>query len=289
MKRTAFPITIFILAQVAGVAILVLWIVLTASTPSHVMWMVQGILLMATVIIGVTAIFVFWIKMRNLDAERVNFISSVSHELLTPLASLRLYLETLQIRKLDDATRKEFLARMLGDTERLSHSISSILTAARIERRKQLYSFAACNLSALIGEYLDQEAGRFEDAEIIRNLEPDCWAVVDEKSIHSVLANLLDNAVRYSEAPAHIRVSLKRQKKKLRLSVSDRGEGVEESELKRIFKLFYRKSGHPVGTGLGLYIVRRIIRDHRGKVWAERRKSRSGLRIVILLKAEQAG
>ena len=281
MKKSFFPITAFILAQLAGITILVLWIVWSASGPSHVWWMIQGILLMFLVIVGVTTVFVSYTKSRRLDAERVNFISSISHELLTPLSSLRLYLETMQLRRLDDEQRARFLTRMLGDIDRLSDSITSLLGAARIESAKQLYHFEVLEIAGLVKELLETNRELERDAKITLDFELDVYARVDKESFSNALKNVVANSIRYSNGQANVEISLNRRGKWAFLTIKDQGDGVEPSELKRIFKLFYRSSSNPVGTGLGLYIVQKVIRAHKGKVWAQSQGSGEGLCVNI--------
>ncbi len=286
MKRVALPIAAFVLAQSASVALLVLWIVQHSLEPSHVWWMIQGILLSLVIILGATTLFIFWTKSRNLDAERVNFISSISHELLTPLASLRLYVETMQLHQLDDETRKVFLERMHNDSLRLAGSISSLLSAGRIEQGRAIYQFEHHDLTDLINECIEANPEYQGKANIELQLESNSFMKADKAAMLSVLQNVFDNAIRYSPSPARIKVSLKRQLKRLRLEISDNGEGIPESELSRVFKLFYRHSSKPQGSGLGLYIVHKIVRAHRGKVWAESKGKGEGTSIVMLFKAD---
>ncbi len=285
MKKSVFPITAFVLAQLAGITILVLWIVWSASGQSHVWWMIQGILLMFLVIVGVTTVFVFWTKSRRLDAERVNFISSISHELLTPLSSLRLYLETMQMRSLDEEQRTKFLERMLGDIDRLSDSIKSLLGASRIESAKQLYHFEVENVAHLVEDLLENNGDFHRDAKIKLDLESEIYARVDKETFSNALKNIVANSIRYSTGRARIEISLNRQGKWVHIAVQDHGEGVDPDELKRIFKLFYRSSSNPVGTGLGLYIVQKVVRAHRGKVWAQSQGSGEGLCVHIRIPA----
>lgn len=285
MRDKAIPILIFIVAQLASVTLLVLWIVWGAMANTSVWWFVEGILLMIPVIGGATIIFVYWSKTRLLDIERVNFISSVSHELLTPLASMRLYIETMMIRELDEEKQRRFLELMLTDSERLASLISNILTASRIERGKVPYRFQQADLAQLTKKFVGENVLRLEAVKLEMDLEENCDCMVDEESYNMILKNLLENAIRYSTAPAAVAITLKKDDAKLQLTISDAGDGIAHRDLKKIFKVFYRAAESQGGTGLGLYIVRQVVKAHRGKVWAESRGRGKGTSVHILLPA----
>ncbi len=285
--NSKFPIAIFIALQLASGAVLTLWVVWSAYAQVHVMWLLQGIILMAAVIVGAVFIFVYWTKAKALDRDRSNFLSSVSHELLTPLSSIKLGLETMQIRKLNAEQRATFLDRMTGDTERLSELIASILIASRIERRKAFYKFVPRDLTKTIEAFLKENKALLKDSQVETQLDRNCWCLFDQQAFQMVLKNLLQNAIRYSPSPARIDVVLKRVSDTLRLEVTDRGEGINPQNLKKVFKLFYRDSSKRRGTGMGLFIVKNIVHDHKGKVWAESVGDGQGTSIKMLLPAER--
>lgn len=284
MKRSAIAIiTIFVVCQLAAIAILVLWIVWSAQADTNAWWLIQGIILMIPVIVGSTLIFVYWSKLRLLDAERVNFISGISHELLTPLASFRMYVETLQMRRLTDEQRQEFLQIMLDESDRLTHTISGILNVSRIERGKDLYHFVQANVADIIEQFMAENQRLLQHADVTLDCDPDIETRLDPDALHVVLRNLTENAVRYSPSAAHITISLKAEKSRLILCVEDKGDGVEPGKLKSIFKMFTRgTSSHP-GTGIGLYMVKKIIKAHKGRVWAESKGKGQGTRIMITM------
>lgn len=283
MKRTVIPILIFIVGQLASVAFLTLWIIWNTSKNTGVWWLLQGIFLMIPIIAGTTILFVYWTKSRLLDTERVNFISSVSHELLTPLASLRLYIETMMIRDVEQEKRQEFLKLMLKDSERLSMSISKILLAARIESNRAQYNFE--NYEP--GELIDRTAKQFITANsrltFSDHLPPGTFCRIDVESFSTVMKNLIENAVRYSPKSALITISLEKQDNNVLIGIADEGEGLKPKEQKKIFKMFYRASKKQGGTGIGLYIVRTVIKAHSGKVWAESNSPQKGAIVKILL------
>jgi len=288
MRRTFIPILIFVVGQLASVTILVLWIVLAANWGPGVWWLIQGVLLMIPVIGGTSIIFVYWTKSRLLDAERINFISGVSHELLTPVASLRLYVETMLARDVDERTRRGFLQLMLMDTDRLADSISSILLASKIERGRALYHFKLVDIAQFIGGFLASNQPLLASAQLATDLDAKCLAMIDEASFATVLKNLIGNAVRYSPEPAAITISLRRRKKRLALSISDRGEGLDAGERKKIFRMFYRASKKHGGSGVGLFLVQKTVAAHGGKVWAESPGPGQGTTFHIVLRSARA-
>ncbi len=282
MRKSAITILIvFITCQIASIAILVLWIVWSTTSNTDKWWLFQGIILMVPIIGGSTLIFVYWTKSRLLDAERVNFISSVSHELLTPLASFRMYVETLQMRRLPEERQQEFLQVMLEESDRLAASIASILNASRIERGKDLYRFEQIDVGEMVKRFIEGNALLLKNVTVTMNCERDIKAMIDEGAFNTVLRNLVDNAVRYSPPPPHITFTLKRFKQRLLLSLEDHGIGVDPRKMKYVFKLFTRASNNPSGTGIGLYISKKIIKAHKGKIWLVNRQEGTGLTVSI--------
>lgn len=288
MRRTA-PIVIFIVGQLASIAILVLWIVSHARSPVNVMWLLDGIFLMIPVIGAFTLIFIFWSKSRMLDTERANFIAGVSHELMTPLASLRLYTETLAIRDLSREKRAEFLELMLQDSDRLQRLISQILQASKLERGKALFSFRTLNAGELIEDYIEDHKVMLEGVDMELDLDGDCYCRIDRDSFNMMLKNLIENGIKYSAEPASIRVSLKKRRGKVHIRVADKGEGIDKKRLKKVFRLFYRVSRKAGGTGLGLFIVKMVVQAHKGKVWAESDGLGEGAVMNVLLPARAPG
>ncbi len=285
IMKNKFPIFIFIALQLACGMVLTLWVVWSTSAEVPLTWLLQGIILMAAVIGGAFAIFVYWTKAKALDTDRINFLSSVSHELLTPLSSIRLGLETMQIRELDKDRKHQFLTLMVGDTERLSELIGKILVATRIEKRKAFYKLQPRELATDIRRFLEENRALLKDAVVKSHLQDDCHALLDPDAFKMVLKNLLQNAVQYSPPPAKIGVTLKRLAGDLMVEVVDAGEGIDPKNLKRIFGLFHRESTKRGGTGVGLFIVKNIIRDHGGKVWADSQGPGLGTRVRLLLPA----
>ena len=305
LMKKALPLIIFIFVQLASLAVLTLWIVgyvlsrsqsvelferygIDYSLQSKVWWLLQGIFLMVPVIVGATVIFVFWTKSKALDIMRMNFISTVSHELFTPLAAIRLAVETMIIRNIPQVKQNELLRNMLEDSERLSTKISNILLASRFERRKVAYHLFNKNLSNVIENYIEEHTELFKNFKIHTNIEDRCFCEIDEEAFQTVLRNLFENAKKYSPNATRVDISLKRYNNRLTLSVKDYGEGIQKKDLSKIFKIFYRVSKGQRGTGLGLYIVNNIVRAHQGKIWAESNGCGKGSCFNIHLPAQPA-
>jgi signal transduction histidine kinase len=235
-----------------------------------------GVILLAMIISGVILNTFFLVRAIRRNEQHDAFINAVTHELKTPVASIRLYLETLMSRTVDDHKRKEFYQAMLKDSERLLSTIEQVLRTGRIGPSTHLVNLAPIDL----GELLEDCVTR---ARKLYNLKPEslqyrpglCAEIQgDIDEVRAALSNLLDNAIKYSGNPVQVKVeTAKVDSKYIAVRVKDQGIGIPKTELKRIFKRFYRipeaSSRRANGTGLGLYIVRSVAKRHRGRAWAE--------------------
>lgn len=286
------PVTVFLSIQVLWILLIVLWIRwylekhaqlremaerLRAQAEVETGWfpLVEGGLLLALILAGATMIFVFWSKQHTLNKMQRTFVSNVTHELKSPVASIQLALETMAMRDLPEERKREFLGMMLDDTERLTLLINRILGAARIERRSSRYNPRPVSMRRFVEDVIDQDRHLFEKDGHVVTLDPkggDARVAMDTTAMHVVLSNLIENAARYSPRGSPIKVKLQRDIRSCRLDVIDPGEGIRRKDLKNVFKMFWRgdqsQRSRARGTGLGLYIVRNIVRDHGGRVWA---------------------
>ncbi len=286
------PVTIFLLIQVLWVMVMVVWVRWYIEKNSQVReiaarfraqaeierfaWLplLIGGILLTLILAGVTVIFIYWNKQHRLNQMQRTFVSSVTHELKSPVASIQLALETMAMRELSPEKRREFLGMMLDDTGRLATLIDRILGAARIDKKRGRYTLEPVSMRRFVEDVLAQDRHLIEKDGHVAILEKgkDARVAIDRSAMHMVLANLLDNATRYSPRGSTIRLRLHRDLRSCRLDVMDTGEGIQRNHLKSIFKMFWRggdtKWTRSGGTGLGLYIVRNIVRDHKGKVWA---------------------
>jgi signal transduction histidine kinase len=229
-------------------------------------------ILMLFLLLGIIVIYIYYRKQAALNLVHQNFISSVTHELRSPLASVQLYLETLVFREPEEGIRKEFLGRMQEETERLSALIQNILWVSRIQRFKIDYAFDWVPLSERLTEYLEDKRTKhgWRKEELVFEIERDVSVRCDWENLKIALDNLIENAIRYSPSGFWLKVSLKRSGERCRLLFEDRGVGIPEPAQKQIFKMFYRVGKEMTrtvkGTGLGLYIVKNVVTAHGGKI-----------------------
>jgi two-component system sensor histidine kinase SenX3 len=237
-----------------------------------------GIVLFSILIAGVVLNTVFLVREIRRNERQDSFLNAVTHELKTPIASVRLYLDTLQRRPVDEAQRQKFYAVMHSDTDRLLATVEQVLKAGELgqrerhERRTRIELFdlvAECVATATSRHHLPPEA--IVLAEVPGNVRLFVLGIPED--LRTAINNLLDNAVKYSPNGVHIlcRLAIERYTWAV-LSVSDTGVGIPSNELKRIFKRFYRARSNDLvkikGTGLGLFLVRTIARQHGGDIRA---------------------
>jgi len=276
-KAIAFFVGLCVLLVLAAVSLNVSWIVINARRITvHV---VLGIIAFALIIAGIIVYTVFLVLEIKRNEEHDSFINAVTHELKTPIASIRLYLETLQSRNVSDAQRRAFYEIMLADADRLHHTVDQVLKAgvAR-EKPRTAPSRAPVDMGTLARDCVDLAVVRhhLQAGAIQLEAHDDGPLVVkgDVEELRTVLTNLLDNAVKYSGPDIRITVSVAAPSPDtIWVRVQDRGVGIPRKQLKRIFHRFYRVQARGLkqvkGTGLGLYIVRTIARAHGGRVFAQ--------------------
>jgi len=238
-----------------------------------------GIPFFALLIAGVALNTIFLVREVRRNERHDAFLSAVTHELKTPVASIHLYLETLQRRQLDEAQRNDFYARMLADSDRLTATIEQVLKAGEIGQRARSSVRVPVDMRSLAKECirLTRERNHLDDHAIALDIEDTSTPMSvrgDPDELQTAILNILGNSVKYSPAEVQIRVTLEiLHDAWVRISVADQGIGIPAAHLKRIFRRFYRVPSRNVlstkGTGLGLYLVRTIARQHGGDATAE--------------------
>jgi len=235
-------------------------------------WMVlvEGLALLVLVLAGVYVIFVYWKRQADLVDQQKSFMSQVTHELKSPLASIQLHLETIKLRNPPPDKMERFLDTMLADTDRLNNLINNLLLAAKLENRVRAPQHPVIDFSQLVTESMEQKRGKLpEGGSIAIEVEEGLKAAIDAERMETVLRNLFENACLYSPASPEIRVSLEKRGQHCLLTFQDHGKGIEAKDLKKIFRMFYRVrlSGENIrGTGLGLYIVKSVVKEHGGSI-----------------------
>jgi signal transduction histidine kinase len=251
-----------------------------------------GVLLLALIIGGVVANTIFLVREIRRNEQHDAFINAVTHELKTPLASIRLYLETLETRAVDESKRREFYRTMLEDSDRLLASIDQILRAGRIGLASRSVNLSTFDLGEVVAECV-------EYARKLHHVSPESLAFRpgpparvrgDLDEVRAAVSNLIDNAVKYSGASPKIAVeTAQADGKYAAVRVMDHGAGIPKSDLRRVFRRFHRVPGpltaRVPGNGLGLYIVRSVARRHGGRAWAESEGPGRGSTFVLELPA----
>jgi len=259
-----------------AIALNVGWILLNWR---EVALLVLGIVFFLAIIFGLVLNTTFLIREIRRNEQHDAFINAVTHELKTPIASIRLYLETLKTREVDDAQRAEFYDTMLADSDRLLQTVEQVLRAGRTGLRRRRITTSVINLSDIVRECLEITRVRYglNDTHLLYFESPEAESAKvsgDVDELRAAFSNLLDNAVKYSHKEVCVSVSVSNvDEKRVAVRVSDKGIGIPSAQLKRIFKRFYRVPGKFMarvkGTGLGLFIVQSVVRKHGGRVFAE--------------------
>jgi two-component system, OmpR family, sensor histidine kinase SenX3 len=256
----------------------------------HGILLVLGAMLMAAIVSGVVLNTIFLVREIRRNAQHDAFINAVTHELKTPIASIRLYLETLQTRAVDDAKRAEFYRIMVDDSERLLGTIEQVLRTGRIGVSSRRLNVSRIELGGVIERCVERvrTLHKVSAEALAYHPGPPVTVVGDPEEVQAAVSNLIDNAVKYSGNDVRVTVeTAKVDGNYVALRVIDHGPGIEKTELKRIFKRFYRVPGAVAtrvkGTGLGLYIVRSVAKRHGGRAWAESEGPGHGATFVLQL------
>lgn len=294
-KAIAFSVAFCVLLVAAAVSLNIGWIVINARRVTPLIW---GILAFALIIAGIIVYTVFLVLEIKRNEEHDTFINAVTHELKTPIASIKLYLETLQSRSLSEEQKRQFYDVMLADAERLHRTVEQVLKAGIVRESRKKGVRQPVDMGTLARECVDLAALRHHlppgtvalEAQTSQSLE----VLGDPDDLRMVISNLLDNAVKYSGENLRITVTLATPSPDtVWVRVQDRGIGIPRTQLKRIFRRFYRvqtRGRRQVkGTGLGLYIVRAIARAHGGRVFAQSEGEGQGATFTVELPRATSG
>ena len=275
-KSIAFFITLGACLVALATVLNVGWIILNWR---EVAMLVLGIVFFIVIIVGLVLNTTFLIREIRRNEQHDAFINAVTHELKTPLASIRLYLQTLKSREINEEQRQEFYDVMLADSDRLLNTVEQVLRAGRAGVKRRAMNITIVDIGEIVMECLDLARTRYnlgaEELTYTESLDGEPARVAgDADELRGALSNLLDNAVKYSESNVRLTVELATlDKKRVAVRIADKGVGIPAAQLKRVFKRFHRVPGRVMarvkGTGLGLFIVRSVIEKHGGKVFAE--------------------
>jgi two-component system, OmpR family, sensor histidine kinase SenX3 len=289
-KAIAFFVTLGVCLAALAVAVGSGWIILNWREGVKVF---LGLIFFGAIIAGIILNTIFLVREIRRNEQHDSFINAVTHELKTPIASIRLYLQTLQRREVDQPQRREFYRLMLDDTDRLLSTVEQVLKAGeaghRVGRQRTAVDFGGlvreCVEVARTSHHLQPEALRFEQTS---GNGSGASVVGDSEDLRTAVSNVLDNAIKYSAGAVDVSVRVETpDEKHVTLRVHDHGVGIPTEELKRIFKRFYRvpgrSQGNVKGTGLGLFIVRAIASKHGGRVFAESEGEGRGTTVILEL------
>ena len=280
-RSLKFPITLGVAMIVIIVALIVGWVLLALKSTMYWALLSVGSLMFALVLLGVVIYLILTIKAINLTRRQSNFIDSVTHELKSPIASLKLYLQTMSMRQVSEEERQQFQTFMMKDVERLDGLISHLLDAGNIDSRSRDKLSAPIELSELIRGVGETVCLRYRVAPetITFDLKP-CQVNARRVDAVMIFRNLLDNAVKYAGAPPQVSVSMRSSAGSAVVEISDNGEGIPKGLRQKVFGRFVRLGEElqrkKPGTGLGLYIVRTLVRRLGGKVKVLDRDRKSG-------------
>jgi len=312
LRALFHPILVFIGVQIAWIGLMIVWVYwyfenrqnlaeFTKKLPPELLesdfnWIVllEGGVLMLVILAGVYVIFVYWNKQSRLYQLQSNFVSSVSHELKSPLASIQLYLETLKYQKVSSEEAQDFVETMLSDTERLSDLIDNILESSKSDPKSMQSQFSSVDIVSFLQETIAHHQKLFEDKQCAIQLKFNNYVKVsiDGRAMRMVFNNLIANALRYSPAGTVLTIAVRRDQKFCIIDFIDQGFGFDKKELKKVFKKFYRVQNQETqnieGAGLGLYISRQIIKNHKGKINIFSEGRGKGTRFMLSLPEDHA-
>jgi signal transduction histidine kinase len=289
-KSIAVFITLGVILVVLAVALSVGWIVFTWRTG---LMLFLGILVFPFIITVSVLNTIFLVREIRRNEQHDSFINAVTHELKTPVASIRLYLETLRTREVDEVRRQDFYRIMLEDSDRLLSTIEQVLRAGRSRQSRRHLQLTPVDLRDMVRESVELARTRYhlsaECLEFVDRLDGAGGQVMgDLEELQAAISNLIDNAIKYSGERVHVSVEVTQpEPKRVAVRVTDQGVGIPRGELSRIFTRFYRIPGskrtRATGTGLGLSIVASVARKHGGKVFAESEGLERGSTFTLLL------
>ncbi len=297
-KRLRFlthPIVVFVTVQVIWVAVMVIWVIWFVTRQEEISLLsrrlgtefldssaalaslIVGCILLGVILVGTIVLFVFGQRQVRAIRQQRSFLSSVTHELRSPLSSLQLAFETLRSRELEPEMRDKMLEMSLSDIERLVRLVDQILVSARLDRGILLFSEETedIDLPRLIRSI--SESSSYLDRSLPERLQIKCdkdlYLNAPRPAMTLILGNLIENCVKYSRAGTPIEVSINIKKDLMSFRIQDQGFGLTKKDRRRVFKMFHRGDDATkkaiTGTGLGLFIVREATQLLGGKVWAE--------------------
>ncbi|MFG1499329.1 HAMP domain-containing sensor histidine kinase [Halobacteriovorax sp. XZX-3] len=255
------------------------------QTETWVMILILSILV-SLIIVGFSMVFYYYQKLRQLYRMQQNFINGFTHELKTPVASIAIFIDTLKRHSFEREKQLEYLDIMRHDTERLGDNIEQILQLGRLEEKKVEPDLRQINIRQTIEEFVHRNRHNFSELDIsFVHLDNEESIEFDSKLFDILLMNILTNAIRYnSKEVKTMEIIFQKGKRFSELFFVDNGDGVEEKDLKNIFKKFYQVGKSSKGSGVGLYMATQIMKIHGGRISAESEGVDQGMTLKLLFK-----
>ena len=289
-RAIAFSLTLGICLIALAIALNVGWIILNWREG---VLLFLGAIFFLLIIAGLVLNTIFLVREIRRNEQHDSFINAVTHELKTPIASIRLYLETLQRREVEPAKRQEFYRLMLQDADRLYSTVEQVLKAGQVGHKRGERLDMPVDFASLVRDCVETTRTRYHLDSVALQFEENgsgslARVTGDPEELRTAVINILDNAVKYSHNQVSIKAELAMlDDKRIALRVHDHGVGIPPQDLKRIFRRFYRVQDRALsnvkGTGLGLFIVRSIAQKHGGRVFAESEGAGKGATVTIEL------
>jgi len=269
------PLVIFYAIIIYAVAELMWWgYMLVRMQPERKgMILSEGMMFGLVLLAGAFYMHKSLARERKLQEQKKNFLLSVTHELKSPLASIKLLLQTIQKRDLSKAQIQDFIGKSLLDIERLDDMVENMLLASKIENSSYTFPKAKFSLSVLVDSIVNRlQITKCDGNQQIINaeIEPKIEITGDKFALTSVVTNLIENAIKYSKPCEAVEVKLFAKEGRIHFQVADHGIGIADNEKSRIFDRFYRVGSEDTrntkGTGLGLYIVKHVLDKHEASI-----------------------
>jgi len=226
----------------------------------------EGSVFLGLMLLGIFQVRKAFKKESELLARQKTFLHSITHEFKSPIASLRLQIETLLKRNLPTDMQQQALNNALEDTDRLDQLLEKILVAARIDNKELPIYPENLNISEKIKETITQVNRAYPARKIEQNISPNVYSYVDAWALSSITTNLIENALLYSAQDKTVAIELAQKGNNAVLEIKDLGVGIPADERKKVFEKFYRLNSTSKGTGLGLYLVDYFVKKHKGQI-----------------------
>ncbi len=236
----------------------------------------EGLTFLAVILVGAVYVYRATRRQLRLSQQQQNFMMTVTHELKTPIAVARLNLETLQKRQLQEDQKKKLIANTLQEADRLNVLCSNILLASQLDAGAYKLNKTTFNISDLAESVVSDFSQRFTERSFESSIEDKLQLHGEENLLQMMMNNLVENAIKYSPKDQPVLIELYQQQQQIIFSVKDKGEGIADEEKEKIFEKFYRIGNESTrttkGTGLGLYLCKKIAKDHRASIAVKNEK-----------------